>query len=261
MISEASAGEDRSPRRGPRVARLSPAQLGLLGRLGGATVVAVEARGKHLLLRSSSAVTLHTHMGMTGAWHVRSDGEPWRRPLARAQVVLRAGERVAACFDAPVVELLREPEERRHRVLAALGPDLLEAVPQWAEIERRWERLAPATPVGVVLLDQRVASGIGNVYRSEALFLAGVHPRTPIGRMEPARLRKLFQGAADAMGANLERSRGFSRDMGLGAGRMWVYGRGGRPCLRCRSLVRAERLGEQARTVWWCPSCQPVETS
>lgn len=232
-------------------------------RLVGQRVEKVEARAKHLLIRFTSGDVLHTHMRMTGSWHVYRAGERWRKPGWQARVVLEAGERVAVCFEAPVVELLSAAELDRHRSLSGLGPDVLVDPFDVDEVCRRVARQPADRPVGDLLLDQRIVSGIGNIYRCESLFLAGVHPATPRTALEEPALRALVETASQLMRANLEPAQGFGRRFAPpgGPAGAWVYGRGGRPCYRCRSAVRVERTGDPPRDVWWCPSCQPAPTS
>lgn len=234
--------------------------------LVGEQVTGVEAQGKHLLIRFASGVALHTHMRMTGSWHVYRAGERWRKPAWHAQVVLTCGERVAVCFDAPVVEVLTGPSmEARHPGLSGLGPDLLRPPVDFAEISRRVRRRPSATAIGEILLDQRVVAGIGNIYRCEVLFLEHLDPVTPVGDIEPARLDAIFIRAADLMTANStggsgsDARRHFGVEMVGGArrGGPWVYRRTGRPCLVCRTPIRSTPLGVEPRTAYWCPSCQP----
>jgi endonuclease-8 len=225
--------------------------------LVGDRVADVEARGKHLLIRFASGRVLHTHMRMTGSWHVYRAGERWKRPAGGARVVLEAGDRVAVCFDAPVVELLAARMEAVHPALQELGPDILREPFDPTEVVRRARTRLPGTPVGEILLDQRVVAGIGNVYRSECLFLAGLAPDTPLSVVPGDRLLLAVGEAARLMRANAGPAAGARRDVGLGPGRHWVYGRQGRPCRRCGAAVRVARIGRQARTAYWCPSCQP----
>jgi endonuclease-8 len=226
-------------------------------RVIGTTVERVEARGKHLLIEFSNGDILHTHMRMTGAWHVYPTGERWRRPAATARVVLECGDRVAVCFDAPVVELLRPGGDRAHPALASLGPDLLDPAFDPAIAVRRARQRSGERAVAELLLDQRVAAGIGNIYRSEALFLCGIDPFTPVVALDDERLERLYRVAAGLLRANATLGTTFDRETGGGAGRPWVYGRRGRLCRRCGTPIRAMALGEQARTVSWCPTCQP----
>jgi endonuclease-8 len=215
----------------------------------GRTVERVEANGKHLLVRFDSGHVLHTHLRMTGSWHVYSAGERWQRPPSQARVSVTCGERVAVCFNAPVVELLGPGGERSHPSLSGLGPDVLDRPIDLDEIRRRAGSRPPATALGELLLDQQVVAGIGNIWRCEALFLEGRSPWAPSSTLTDAALDALVSTAGRIMGDSL----------GPFTGRpaRWVYRRTGRPCHRCRTPVRSRPQGEQARTAYWCPTCQP----
>jgi endonuclease-8 len=227
----------------PRIRGRAPA--------AGSTIRSVEARGKHLLIRFDDGAVLHTHMRMTGSWHTYRPGERWRRHASHARVVIATRGSVAVCFDAPVVELLDERGITRHPQLAALGPDLAEADADIDEAIARMDRLDPETAVGVALLDQRVASGLGNVYRSEALWASRADPFRPIDRIDPELRRELLVTGSRMLRANLDGPRRQTVPGGLA-----VYDRAGLPCRRCGVTIRTRRLGEQARSVWWCPGCQ-----
>lgn len=216
-------------------------------KLVGQTIEAVEARAKHLLIRFSSGMVLHTHMKMTGSWHVYPAGARWRKPGWQARVVLEAGDRVAVCFNAPVVELLTERDEAEHPALAGLGPDVLKPPLDMDEVRRRAAGRPTEFTIGELLLDQQVVSGIGNIYRCEALFLCGTDPHTP---WPEADLDELVATASRVMLAQLQ-PRSIYEPL--------VYGRTGQPCTRCRTPIRSELYGEQPRTVYWCPKCQPPE--
>jgi endonuclease-8 len=215
----------------------------------GRTVERVEANGKHLLVRFDSGHVLHSHMRMTGSWHVYRAGERWRRPSAQARVVVRCGERVAVCFNAPVVELLVPGGEHDHPALTGLGPDVLDRPLDLDEIRRRARRRPPETPLGELLLDQRVVAGIGNIWRAESLFLEGRNPWSRVSTVDDDALDALVSTAARMMGEGLHGR--------AGRPTRWVYGRTGRPCRRCRTLILSRPLGEQARVAYWCPTCQP----
>ena len=213
----------------------------------------VEARGKHLLVHFGAGLTLRTHMKMTGSWHLYREGERWRKAphLARAVVGADSGW-VAVCFQAPVVETYHrgagEPAP-----LASLGPDLTTAAPDLDLAVARAAQLDPATEVADVLLDQRVASGIGNVYKSDVCWLHRVDPFTPVGEVGPDRLRSMLETANRLLLANLQRTSRATYGDGLA-----VYGRRGQPCPRCGTPVRMRRQGPMARSTYWCPTCQPA---
>ena len=217
----------------------------------GERVERIEARGKHLLIRFSGGMTLHTHMRMTGAWHVYSSADRWRRPASQARVTLTCGDRVAVCFNAPVVELLHEREVERHPRLRALGPDLCSPEVDLDDVVRRLASTASSTPVGVALLDQRIASGIGNVYKSEVLFARRLDPFAPISSLDAEQRRGVYATAGEMLRANLGSGPRVTAPGGLA-----VYGKAGRPCPRCGTPIAARRQGEAVRLTYFCPSCQ-----
>lgn len=233
-------------------------------RLLGLSVEGVESRGKHLLILFAGGVVLHSHMRMTGSWHVYPAGERWRKPPRQARLVLQAGDRVAVCFNAPVVELLRGREVAVHPSLRRLGPDVLvPATLDPATVAARARARAPASPTaGELLLDQQVVAGIGNIYRCESLFLCGVWPWTASVGLTDGLLDALVATASRLMStnananANASARASASRSFDGPPDRTWVYQRAGRPCRRCGTLVRRGVLGHQARSVYWCPVCQ-----
>lgn len=227
------------------------------GVIRGRTVEAVEARGKHLLIRLSGGVTLHSHMKMTGSWHVYSKDDRWRRPGQEARLILEAGDHLAVCFNAPVIDLLDAHQEATHPALAQLGPDVLVDPFDIDEVVARARSHPHSALIGEVVLDQSVVAGIGNIYRCESLFLRRINPWRTMEKVTDDELRALVAAASDLMRRNLPSNAGFDRDFGGGPGRSYVYGRARRPCLRCRTPVRVDKLGRvQARDVWWCPTCQ-----
>ena len=224
----------------------------------GHTVAKVEANGKHLLMWFDDGHVLHTHLRMTGSWHVYSRGERWQRPATQAKVTLTCGERVAVCFNAPVVELLPPGAEANHPSLAGLGPDVLVQPLDLEQIRRRARHRLPDTPLGELLLDQRVVAGIGNIWRCEALFLDGRSPWAPVSSLTDEELDALVSTAARIMSENLGPSGPVNGKPAAFSGkpRRWVYRRTGRPCRRCGTPIQSRRQGEQARTAYWCPTCQ-----
>jgi endonuclease-8 len=223
----------------------------------GTPVSGVEARGKHLLVHFGDGRALHTHLGMTGTWHLYRRRERWRKPARAARAVVEVdGGWVAVCFSAPVVELLPPGGLTRHPVLSGLGPDLCREGVDLGEALARLDRLArlsPSTEIGVALLDQRVASGVGNVYKSEACFACGVDPFAAVAALDGATRRRLLATASEQLRANLD---GAGRRRTTATG-LAVYGRAGRPCPRCATPIRRRLQGEHARPTFWCARCQP----
>jgi endonuclease VIII len=230
---------------------------GLRPPAAGAHVTNVEAHGKHLLVAFDDGATLHTHMQMTGAWHVYRAGERWRRAAHRARVVLEVDDgTTAVCFDAPVAELQRSgriaPSTRAGRALQRLGPDLCDADIDLNVVLGNLAALDPATEIAVALLDQHVASGLGNVFKSEVCWACRVHPSTPLAELDERARRSLVETAHRFLLANVDTPRRTTYRGGLA-----VYGRAGRPCPRCRTLIRRAPLGDPPRSTYWCPRCQP----
>jgi endonuclease-8 len=221
-------------------------------KLVGQTVTDVEAQGKHLLVRFASGNVLHSHMRMTGSWHVYSRGQRWRRPTSEARLMLTCGDRVAVCFNAPVVELLQKRAEAVHPALTRLGPDVL-AEPDALDVDeiRRRARSRPAElALGELLLDQRVVAGIGNIWRCETLFADGRDPWAPQSSLTDDELDHLVRTASRLMRAQLGPWNAAE------SGPRAVYKRTGRPCRRCGTPIEARRQGAEARTTYWCPTCQ-----
>lgn len=221
----------------------------------GTRIDAVEALGKHLLIHFDGGLSLRTHMRMTGSWHVYRAGERWRKPAYLARVVIDVDSGwTAVCFSAPIVETYQRAAGTR--ALAALGPDLcrpdsLEADVLDAVVARLADLAEPDTEVGVALLDQRIAAGIGNVFKSEACFAVGLDPFTPIAALDVAARRELWATAARQLRANLGPGRRTTHPRGLA-----VYRRAGRSCHTCGTPIRMKRQGEQQRSTYWCPRCQ-----
>jgi endonuclease-8 len=231
----------------------------------GLVVDEVEAVGKHLLVLVQRRFTLHVHLGLKGSWRVYDPAAAWQAAAAASTVTLVVPRTVLAIFRSAVQELRPYRDMLLEQRLRRLGPDLLAPELDPAEVLARAR--APGhrdLAVTDLLLDQTVAAGIGNVYRSEVLFLAGVYPWTHVEALDDATLRGLFESARELMRSNLGpgrratvgRHRGARRP--LGGPRLWVYGREGQPCLRCKTLVRRSIEGRQARSTWWCPRCQPT---
>ena len=229
----------------------------------GRTIQSVSARGKHLLIAFSGDLVLRTHMRMNGSWHLYRAGIKWQRPARDMRVLVGAGDVEAVGFNVPVAELLTMRELARHAQLNALGPDLLDPAFDPAEAARRM-RARGRDAIGDVLLNQRVVAGIGNVFKSEILFLAGIEPYTPVAALADADIERLVAISREQLAANvLTRSQTLTPSIGRRTTRsldpnrkLWVYGRGGKPCRRCGAPILARKSGLDARLTYWCPRCQ-----
>ena len=223
----------------------------------GTAVQDVVSRGKHLLIRGGDPDTgwiLHSHLKMEGLWHVYARGEKWRRPAFKARAVLETSTHQAVGFDLGFLRVLNRKDE--DDAVGYLGPDLLG--PDWdAEEALRRLQAEPERPVGLALLDQRIMAGLGNVYRCELCFLAGVHPKTPVSQVPD--LPRLVDLSKRLLEANKNRSRRITTGA-AGRDQLWVYNREKRGCLRCGTRVAHELFGDnelELRDLYYCPHCQP----
>ena len=213
----------------------------------GDTVRSVEAVGKFLEIVVERGLALRTHLHMTGVWHLYEQGERWRRPRHLARAVLETESHVAVCFAAPTVEVGPAADDR----LAHLGPDLCHAD---VDLDAVLERVAgsdPSTEIAEVLLDQRLAAGIGNVYKNEVLWACEVSPFRPLADVDEPMRRRLYETAAEQLQANLGRWKRQTHPKGLA-----VYNRAGQGCYRCLGRIRTIEHGDIGRRTWWCADCQ-----
>jgi|GEM_PF-781103 len=255
----------------------------------GRAVTGVEARGKHLFVHlgaragpelqpgsqsepepqsgaADAPLTLQSHLGMYGSWHRYRRGEDWTagkaagrarlRSRATASIVLETARRTYVCFGAKEVAVLDDDGAAFARA-RRLGPDLVERAPTAAELLPRVARfVGPDAPLVDLVLDQRVASGVGNVHASEVLFAEGLHPLTAVGALDERKLEALFARAHAHLAANVGPGPRVTRARD-GRGHLAVYGREGLPCLRCGAAIESARLGRGHRVTSWCPRCQP----
>ena len=213
----------------------------------GDVVRSVEAVGKFLEIVVERGLALRTHLHMTGVWHLYEQGERWRRPRHLARAVLETESHVAVCFAAPTVEVGPAADDR----LAHLGPDLCHAD---VDLDAVLERVAgsdPSTEIAEVLLDQRLAAGIGNVYKNEVLWACEVSPFRPLADVDEPMRRRLYETAAEQLQANLGRWKRQTHPKGLA-----VYNRAGQGCYRCFGRIRTIEHGDIGRRTWWCANCQ-----
>jgi endonuclease-8 len=221
--------------------------------ISGATVTGTVSRGKHLLTRFDNSLTLRTHLKMDGTWQVHPLGSRWRRPGHTARVVLRTSTTEAVGFQV-LLDLVRTGSE--DDLVGHLGPDLLG--PDWdPDLALARLRADPSVPIGDALLEQRNLAGIGNVFKAELCFLAGVHPLTPVAAVPG--LPAIVSRAKLLLEANKDRPIRITTGDRRRGHQLWVYGRRG-PCLRCGTQIRNADQGPdgQERVTYWCPACQPL---
>jgi endonuclease-8 len=221
----------------------------------GSIVEKVDSHGKHLEITFDDAVVLHTHMRLTGSWHLYHLGERWRRPSRQARAIIEVPGWLAVCFNAPIVETYRIRDRRRHPGYGRLGPDLCDESADLASCIRLLRGYVPGEmPVAEVLLDQRVMCGVGNVFRCEILWACEMSPFAPVSALKPSDCVQLVETAAELLRANLHQS---TRRTTAGTPEgLAVYGRNGQRCARCGEVISVRRFGEQARLLYWCAGCQ-----
>lgn len=219
--------------------------------LRGQTVHDVVSRGKHLLHRIGDW-TLHSHLKMEGSWHVYQRGGRWRAPAYTARAIVGTAEWDTVGFDLADIKVV--PTRAEDQLVGHLGPDPLG--PDWDPVEAARRFGADERPAHIALLDQRNVAGFGNEFANEILFVRGILPTTPASQTDAAAVIDL---GARMLLANRDRSgRTFTGDARPGRS-TWVYGREGRPCRRCGTLIREGSLGTdptRERNTFWCPTCQ-----
>src|SRR5581483_1231916 len=203
-------------------------------RLVGAQVVSIERRGKHQLIHLGDGSTLHVHFRMTGDWEVGRVQEPLP-PYSRVVIVFTDGTRA----------VLTDPRALSTLTLHApgvdplpdLGPDAIDPAftPQYLKRILSARRI----PIKPALLDQNVVAGIGNIYATEALWLARIDPRRSASSLDTTELARLVKAIRRV----------------LAKGEPWsVYDREGQRCRRGDGTV--VRITQAGRSTYWCPDCQ-----
>lgn len=238
--------------------------------LRGVNVRQVLSRGKHMLMRFDDESSLHTHFRMDGTWHLYREGDSWRGgPKHAIRVILRADDRVAVGYRLHDVALI--PTRDEHRLIGHLGPDI--CADDW-DANQALTRLRAAgdRSVATALVDQRIIAGIGNIYRCESLFIAGVAPTTRVSDVADASLEAVVRTARELLMRN--RDRASQSTTGDERRAHFVYGRWRDHCYRCDAPLRATRADRtephratsspdrdrgpaNEQTVFWCPRCQP----
>lgn len=234
----------------------------------GRTIERVHSVGKHLLMHFSGDLVLRTHMRMNGSWHIYRAGEKWLRPRRDMRIMFATEDFEAVGFNIPIAEFKSENAMVKSPALRQLGPDVLgqQFDPQavMAHLRRR-----PDEEIAEALLNQRVLAGLGNVYKSEILFICRINPFTRVQHLTEPDLRLLVDESRRVLKLNtsgqlepMTTYGGLRRTTGRAnpADRLWVYGRARLPCRRCGNLIHVRKQGDDARLTYWCPQCQSLIT-
>jgi endonuclease-8 len=238
--------------------------------LGGRLVEKVESRGKWCLFFFSGDLILVTHMLMSGSWHLYRTGERWRMGRGQMRVVIRTADWEAVGFNIPVAEFHTARSLERSSQVPKLGPDILSenfTVESGVARMAAYGRENPEAEIAVVLLNQRVMAGLGNVYKSEVAFAARVNPFRAMRTITVREMQAMVDIAQRYMKANIVEGKGdgivtYSGNRRMTRAmdheeRLWVYRRQGQECRRCGAKIMMRKQGTQARSTYWCPDCQP----
>jgi len=233
--------------------------------LVGRTIEKVESAGKHILIYFSGGLILRTHMRMNGSWHLYRHGERWWRGEHAMRVRIDTAEWVAVAFNVPVAEFVTARQLETRDPVAKLGPDLLGVEFDRDEAVRRIIASGHRA-IAATLLDQRIVAGIGNVYKSEVLFLSGVHPEVPSSAVPQSTLERMMDLARgllqdnvkDGTSGQIQTYRNLRQwnKASEHDDSVWVYGRRGKPCRKCGTPIEMKKMGLEARSTYWCPNCQ-----
>ena len=230
--------------------------------LEGQQVLSVDSVGKHLMIAFDDDTFLRVHLGMKGSIHRYAPAERWQRPFETMGWMLQFESHTIVGFYPKALERIRRQDVKTHPVLSRLGPDLLQDPLDLDEVVARFRHMvSPLEAIGVGLLDQRPACGIGNIYRCETLFAARCSPFDSAQSVPNDALRKLYEIARDFLRANVADDVVAPRTTPPAAKRpLAVYECQRLECLRCQTPIATENQAdltrEYVRLLWFCPRCQ-----
>ncbi len=249
---------------GEQVTKLWVRERGAVAARVGDEITDIETKGKHLLVTLGEGWVLRVHLGMKGRVRRFAAETVSDHACFASTALIETARGAIGVFDAAQAELTPRRWLRAQRQLASLGPDLLCRHVDYDDVLNRARAPERAEwTLGELLLDQRVAAGIGNVYKSEILFMQGANPWQRVQDTSDASIKALFELGSELLHANLRP--GSRRTVGHktrphaplpGEDRLWVYGQTRRGCLKCHSPISSRRQGPQARTTYWCRNCQ-----
>ena len=235
--------------------------------IAGRVIEKCHSAGKHLLMVFSGDLILRTHMRMNGSWHLYRPGERWWRGEQMMRIRIDTADWVAVAFNVPVAEFVTSKQLATRDPVAQLGPDLLGESFDRDDAIRRIVASGHRA-IAQTLLDQRILAGIGNVYKSEVLFMSAVHPETSSSAVPLATLERMMDIARGVLRDNVVagsspriqtyRNLRQSNPASEHDESLWVYGRRGKPCRKCGTPIEMKKMGLEARSTYWCPNCQTL---
>ena len=234
----------------------------------GQTITQIEARGKWLLIHFSGGSILATHMLMSGSWHIYKPGDPWQEKASNARIVIETADYLAVGFRIPIARMYTAESLLRDKKIPRTDRDVLS---ENFDAANAVTRLMARThdELGDALLRQDVLAGVGNVFKSEICFLLRLSPFRKVETLSEKQVKEIVAMAQKLMAANvLEDSTdlivtysGKNRRTTHNAtpgDNLWVYGRKNEPCRKCGTPIQRAIQGPNARSTYWCPTCQPL---
>ena len=220
----------------------------------GRVIELVESHGKQLDIVWDDGLILHTNLLLSGVWHLYRAGERWRKPMSQLRVGITVDSFSAVCFSARTVETYREFDTHRHPGFGRSGPDLCAPSPDLnAAVDALCRYSDLDAPIAEALLDQQVACGVGNVFRSEILWTCQHYPFAPVSMLARSDMERIIMAATKVLHANVHPESAVVSDQ---RSELAVYGRNGQRCRRCGDTIEVRRVGQHARLLYWCPGCQ-----
>jgi endonuclease-8 len=228
----------------------------------------IEARGKWLLIHFSGGQILATHMLMSGSWHIYRPGEPWQERRSNARILIETQDYLAVGFRIPIARMYTAESLRRDRKIPITDRDVLSSTFDAANAAQRLMARSD-DELGDALLRQDVLAGVGNVFKSEISFLLGLSPFRKVATLSERQVKDLVAMAQKLLAANVHedsdnlivtysgKNRRTTHNANPGDN-LWVYGRKNELCRKCGTPIQRALQGPNARSTYWCPTCQPL---
>ncbi len=242
----------------------TPFPKGFAKALAGQKIKSVSRRAKYLIFNLESDIVLIAHLGMTGRFTVTASPENGKKPefLPHDHVVMTLDDgRLIIYNDARrfgLMEICNRREVGNHKLFKHLAPEPLESEFTPAYLEKALSKRK--TPIKPTIMDQQIVVGVGNIYANEALFLTGISPLKPANEITKkippliAEIHNVLNAAIEAGGSTLRDFAHVSGESGYFQHKFHVYGRGGKPCSKCKTPI--ETIRQAGRATFYCPSCQ-----